>query len=186
MGYICGGCGTLQRHSSAERFDPAAGVWEALPSMVAGRSSPAAAVVAGRIYICCGRDSVRFLSSAERFDPTSGEWETLRPMSARRGVAAAAVLDGRLYVCGGHDGLEFRRSVERFDPDSGTWELLPPMRSRRSSASAVALWSCSVGPTTLGTEVPFPVGIGTLVAATSEEHAGPEQGSPLAPTPPSL
>jgi N-acetylneuraminic acid mutarotase len=151
MVYVCGGFAvdaTIERAmdiggTSAERFDPAANVWEPLPSMSNVRIEPAVAVAAGKIYVCGGRDGdgTRFLSSAERFDPSSGQWQALRPMSARRNAASAAVLEGRLYVCGGHDGAEFRRSVERFDPESGVWELLPPMRSRRSSANAVALWS---------------------------------------------
>merc|ERR1712083_452200 len=90
----CGGHNGQNELSSAERFDPVAQDWEALPPLSQRRSGAAVAVVAGLLYVCGGYDGSEVLSSMERFDPGTGAWEALALMSERRDHAAAAVFSG--------------------------------------------------------------------------------------------
>lgn len=142
--YVCGGFdGTEESLSTAERFDPLAGVWESLPPMHERRSMMGAAVVAGQLCVCGGHDGSRYgrraLNSAERFNPAANAWEPLPPMLERRLSAACVVLGGWLYMCGGFDGERSLASTERWGPAATTWEPQPPMADSRESAAAAVL-----------------------------------------------
>jgi len=94
--YVCGGHNGQQELSSAERYDPGAGAWEAMLPLSQRRSGAAVAVAAGRLYVCGGYDGWEVLSSVERLGPEAAVWEPAPAMSERRDHAAAAVFTGGL------------------------------------------------------------------------------------------
>merc|ERR1719171_435087 len=90
--YVCGGWDGYNDLSSAERFDPQRGCWEALPPMSIDRHRSTCAAMGGQLYICGGLGK----SSAEYFDPEANEWRALPDMSAARAGAACASMLTRI------------------------------------------------------------------------------------------
>lgn len=141
--YVVGGIDDGYRPMDAvERYDPALGEWEPLPSLNSARGAATAVVLAGRLYLLGGEVQGRALRDAQRFDPWLGAWEQLPPMHAGRIRAAAVVSGNFLYVIGGLDGARALRSAERYDPCSRKWQVLPPMHRPRYACVATALEGC--------------------------------------------
>lgn len=144
--FVCGGSVSERLSqeqeylSSAERFDPSTGTWEALPRMTAERSHAAIAVLGNQVYICGGCDNRQRHSSVERLQDSDGaSWEPLPSMNEPRAASAAAAVGGRIYLCGGRDGDQFLSSAERFDPALLRWEALRPMSAQRGAAAVAVL-----------------------------------------------
>ena len=64
---------------SAERYDPAANVWEKIAPMATARRSHCVAVLDGKLY-AAGGDGDGAAKSVERYDPALNVWEALAPM----------------------------------------------------------------------------------------------------------
>eukprot|EP00927_Polykrikos_kofoidii_P038844 TRINITY_DN33294_c0_g1_i1.p1 TRINITY_DN33294_c0_g1~~TRINITY_DN33294_c0_g1_i1.p1 ORF type:complete len:600 (+),score=69.30 TRINITY_DN33294_c0_g1_i1:161-1960(+) len=133
---VVGGFDGQEETCTAERFDPAVGVWESLPPMGVPRSVLGAAVVAGCLYVCGGQDGPL---SAECFDPAADSWAPLAPMASRRWSTGTAVIGGCLYACGGYEWERELDTAERYDPATGKWETLPSMSVCRGGAAVAAL-----------------------------------------------
>ena len=72
--------------SSVERYDPAAGAWEAVAPLAEGRDGLAVAVLDGKLYAVGGvNDDDDALSSVERYDPATNAWEAVAPMGTAVG-----------------------------------------------------------------------------------------------------
>lgn len=146
--YVCGG-GPDDRQSltTAARFSPGTGLWEALPRMMERRAYAAAGILGGRLYICGGSSNGvegPLLSSMERFNPGAGgalgTWEAMPPMSVAKKAASAAVVSGKLYVCGGvNDDMHTLAAVECFNPARMEWQATYPMLERRGYPVACAM-----------------------------------------------
>jgi len=134
------------------RFDPTAGSWEIMPSLLQSRSGAAAVAVTGQLYIFGGYYGTQTLSSVECLSPntnkhptpSSGAWQAVAPMSRCRSGTAAAVLRGRIYACGGIAVAKENplRSAERFTPSGmwcAEWEAVPPLQHRRTNAAGAVL-----------------------------------------------
>ncbi|MCW2722476.1 serine/threonine-protein kinase, partial [Pseudonocardia sp.] len=73
-----------------ERFDPATGTWQSLPTMPTARGGVAATCVDGRIVAAGGELPTAVLDTVEAFDIATGTWSTLPPLGeARHGMAVA-------------------------------------------------------------------------------------------------
>jgi len=89
---VCGGCtlgGHHQtanlHHNSGEYFDPAVGLWAALPNMKHSRSYAGVAVMAGRLYIIGGQSNLKtHLEDGESLDLTTLTWERVPSMMQAR------------------------------------------------------------------------------------------------------
>lgn len=152
--YLCGGFEGHLALGSVERFCPAKGSWEVLPSMKENRQYTCAGALKGKIYVCGGWAGPLPSRTVERFDPATTTWEQMPRMLVARWGAAACIMGNSLHICGGLD--EQRNplnSVERFDPAAeaspmassstaepneplahlalGAWEVAPPMKERR-------------------------------------------------------
>jgi hypothetical protein len=138
----CGGpTGTV---STAEVFNPATGVFTALPgSMTTARFLAAAAPLAdGDVLIAGGSNASGTLSSAELFDPTTDAFRATGSMTTGRYAPLAAPLANGdvLVAAGGGSSGNTLSSAEVFDPTSGAFTLLPvSMTTGRGAAMAAPL-----------------------------------------------
>jgi N-acetylneuraminic acid mutarotase len=136
--------------ASVARFDPAAGRWEDLPDLPAGRSSHDAAVVGDTLVVVGGwrmggagkapewHDTALLLDLA---DPKA-KWEAV-PQPFQRRALSAAVAGGKVYAVAGltADGGT-AHEVNVFDPAARTWATaatLPGGRMNGFSPAAVAV-----------------------------------------------
>ncbi|MBA4067637.1 MAG: hypothetical protein C0501_28815 [Isosphaera sp.] len=123
-------------HSLADcaRFDPAAGKWEELPPLPAGRSSHDL-VVAGDTLVVVGgwklggkdttpvwHDTALTLDLAAK----KPEWKSVPQPFQRRALTAAAV-GNRVYVVGGLEADGGDRRVDVLDVATGKWSAGPPI-----------------------------------------------------------
>eukprot|EP00927_Polykrikos_kofoidii_P003451 TRINITY_DN1136_c0_g2_i1.p1 TRINITY_DN1136_c0_g2~~TRINITY_DN1136_c0_g2_i1.p1 ORF type:complete len:553 (+),score=69.69 TRINITY_DN1136_c0_g2_i1:84-1742(+) len=136
---VVGGIRDSNPLCTAERFDPAVGVWESLPPMGVSCGRSSVRVLAGCLYVCSNQDG---WVAAERFDSRAESWVPLAPMASKRLGAGIAALGRHLYVCGVDEDERDLDIVERFDPAIGKWELLPSSLVSRKSAAMVALSGC--------------------------------------------
>jgi len=136
--YICGGVGEGGcARKAALCFDPRRGTWEELPSMVVQRHSPAAGVIAGKLYVCGGKGQ----ASVECFDMSTSKWERRKSMHVPRFGHAAVAFNNNLYVTGGAkaEGHGWH-AAERYNPNHGgmgEWVVLPSMSESRYLHSSV-------------------------------------------------
>jgi len=144
--YVCGGWSDNSdagfKLASVERFDPAVGMWETMPSMHARRAEEFAVLeFEGLIYAFgCGTKDGDLLFCVERFDIQQACWEELPPPSQSRCEFAWDVCGENLYICGGHDShtddAATLNSVERLNLATGSWQTMPSMLKPRYGASA--------------------------------------------------
>ena len=89
--------------SSAELYDPAAGVWTATSSLAAARSGHTATLLpSGRVLVAGGGNNSSLLSSVELYDPASGTWTASDNIGTpRSGHTATLLPSGRVLVAGG-------------------------------------------------------------------------------------
>ena len=118
-----GGCCTGT--ASAELSDPTTQFWTTVAPMSTGRTSPAAAVLAGDTqmlvsggYSCCN-DPIPTRSSAEIFDVNTKTWTLTASMTqARLGHTMTRLNDGSVLAAGGQilSGSPYLNSAERYYP----------------------------------------------------------------------
>jgi len=139
--YVFGGEGGAE--GTAERYDPATGVWDPLPlapysyTFGAGTS---AAVVSDKLYVVGGGHDDA--SDDLCFDPESHTWDALPRMQHGRRFCAAGALDGQLFVCGGRAKAPDQqplRSVERYDTTGGVWLDAPSLLAAIAHCRGAAL-----------------------------------------------
>jgi hypothetical protein len=108
-------------NAAAARFDPATGMWAAVPSMHSPRLGFAAILLRdGRVLAVDG-------GSAELFDPVTNTWSsTGSPISPRLDPVAVALADGRVLVVGEHGTIDSKAIVEIYDPTSAAFSEAAP------------------------------------------------------------
>jgi non-specific serine/threonine protein kinase len=84
-----------------ERFDPATGTWQNLPSMPTARGGVAATFVDGRIVAAGGEEPTRVLDTVEAYDVATGTWTRLAPLGVARHGMAMATVGTSVYTVGG-------------------------------------------------------------------------------------
>ncbi|MBX7193264.1 MAG: putative Ig domain-containing protein [Sandaracinaceae bacterium] len=144
-GSIGGGLAT----DTAERFDPATGLWSAVASLATPRRQHTVVSLAdGRAMVIGGyADSACWSSSiaaTETFDPASGAWSTTASLNELRshGFGVATLDDGDVLAVGGYrcDGVPpILGSVERYDATADSWTTVAPMPSARYSHTVTSL-----------------------------------------------
>ena len=141
---------TVECTASAELYDPALGIWRALPPMAAARCDASAVVLDdGRVLVAGG--SARTVlgthfgytgyhfdgqRSAELFDPATETWAPAASMHYPRDPSwycqplAQKLLDGRVLMPGLWWSIGEERQgpeTELYDPASDTWEVVGSM-----------------------------------------------------------
>ena len=95
---------SADKNSAAlERYDPASGNWEKLPSMPTPRGSYGAAYIDGRIVAVGGEEPTRVLATVEMYDISSKKWSTVAPLGTPRHGQVVAAVGSALYCIGGAD-----------------------------------------------------------------------------------
>ncbi|MBN9101942.1 MAG: protein kinase [Pseudonocardia sp.] len=84
-----------------ERFDPAAGTWQTMPTMPTARGGVAAACIDGRIVAAGGEEPTRVLATVEAYDIATGTWSTLAPLGVPRHGMSMAAIGNSVFAVGG-------------------------------------------------------------------------------------
>lgn len=122
----------LESVATVQRFDPALGTWETLPSLPAPRSSHEVVLVGPRLYVVGGwrlsggSGSGQWDDEMYVADLRSPElrWERL-PASLRLRALGVASLGERIVTIGGIDKNAASEAVHVYDPHSGSWSAGP-------------------------------------------------------------
>lgn len=123
-------------HSSASvaRFDPETGVWQAMTSLPAPRSSHAVAIANGTLYVVGGwklaggsfdAEWQNTLVSCDLSQPQC-VWKS-QPMPFSTRAHGAAVYEGKLYVLGGLTPEGSSDDVHVYDLEAGVWSRGPSL-----------------------------------------------------------
>ncbi|HVM64277.1 MAG TPA: kelch repeat-containing protein, partial [Acidimicrobiales bacterium] len=150
--------------STAERFDPVTGAFQATGSMSAHRARFTATRLAdGRVLVIGGmgtradagldplpspeegdepQPEIADLATAEVFDPSAGQFHSTGSMpGSRAGHAAALLSDGRVLVVGREQALDgpATASALLYDPRTGSFSATGSMTAARIGGVAVTL-----------------------------------------------
>ncbi len=136
--YAVGGFNGKSCLTSAERYDPAANVWEDIAPLKTPRRSLCAVALPDGVYALGGYNGEKYLNSVEKYDPAKNEWIQVQTMNHPRcTMACLSSADCRyIYVLGGYDGSPLNL-VERYDVVHDSWEFVTPMKSKRFMHAAV-------------------------------------------------
>jgi galactose oxidase-like protein/Kelch motif protein len=134
--------------STAERYDPASGLWAAAGDMVTARRGHTATRLAdGRVLIaggvtCCDTSGEVLTGTAEIYDPVGEGFQPAGSMETARALHAATLLaDGRVLVTGGFVGVDgsTTASAEIYDPSTDGFSPAGAMQVDRIGHSAILL-----------------------------------------------
>ena len=134
--------------SIVEVYDPKTNQWRRVADMPTPRTSPATAVVAGKIYVMGGysginnhRDNLMGSDVVEVYDPHTDTWERKKDMSLPRYQFGIGTVAGKIYAIGG--AVHFRDIkpgapgridlVEVYDPNTDMWAKRASMPTQRDS-----------------------------------------------------
>ena len=134
----------LHSDASVQRFDPATGRWNDLPSLPEPRSSHDAIAVEGSLYVIGGwtisGSEKRFAERNFVLDlrAAAPSWKSLPPLPDPRRALAVAKFGESIAAIGGLTDLgDPCSTVEFFDPKASTWSTGPELPSDGFGASAV-------------------------------------------------
>ncbi|HZZ82840.1 MAG TPA: kelch repeat-containing protein [Gemmataceae bacterium] len=136
--------------ADVERFDPAVGKWQSLPSLPVPRSSHDVAVVDGKLYVIGGwnmrgEDGEDWLDKALVLDlkADAPTWQEIDQPFQRRALIVT-VHDGKIFVIGGfnEDNVPERR-VDVYDPAQKTWSTVAELPGQDHNGFAPA--ACTLG-----------------------------------------
>jgi len=130
---------------TAEKYDPATGLWTEVPSMANARYGHSATLLAdGKVLVVGGAgpsgDSV-YTVRTEVFDPVTNRWRNADSLGVARAFhSAVALSDGSVIAAGGFtlpaNSLVLTDSAEIFDPSSVRWRPTGSLNVARSAGGA--------------------------------------------------
>ena len=123
--YLTGGInkGLNEIATEAKIYNPEAGTFQALPSMIQPRYTHFGVFFENKLFCFGGRyfgkGMVGILKACEYFDFNTWRWFEMCPMRKRRCTGNALVYGNEMYVFGGYTGDKERaRMVEKYDVDN--------------------------------------------------------------------
>lgn len=137
--YAIGGLGESNvLVASAERYDPVADAWTALPPLPAARQGAVGVAVGNtHVYVMGGAVGASIFATTYRYNIAQGTWQQMAAMPVAVKNSAAVFAEGKLYVLGGVAATGRVATVQVFDIAGATWSTATDMPAARSSHSAV-------------------------------------------------
>lgn len=130
--------------TAVDAYDPASGLWSALPSLPSARVRATATLLRnGRLLLAGGFSPVGggATNLCLIFDPATNAWSSTGSLLMGRGDHAATLLpDGRVLVTGGRltsSGTGGLGNAEIYDPASGTWSNAGTHTQRHSHSATL-------------------------------------------------
>ncbi len=135
-----------------DEFDPATGVWTALPDAPRPRDHFHAAVMGNKLYVAGGRLSgglggtfAPLIAEVDVYDFTTGTWSTAPDLPTPRAAASVASFNNEIYVIGGEIGEDLQgntvgdavKMTEAFNPATGTWSTKADLLTERHGTQAI-------------------------------------------------
>lgn len=139
--YVAYGFDGSGRLNSIESFNPHFRTWKVVADFKCELSSPACAVLNGKMYITGGKNSKnRAVATAAFYDPVRKDITVTTDLQIPRFGHGLVELDGHIYAVGGYgdDGGRVD-SVERYDECNRTWVAMPGLHDVRSALGCDAL-----------------------------------------------
>lgn len=139
--YVAYGFDGQGRLNTIEGYNAHFGTWKEVARFKCELSSPACAVLDGKMYITGGKNSRnRAVATAAYFDPVSRSITETTDLKIPRFGHGLVELDGYIYAVGGYgdDGGRVD-SVERYDSKTKTWKTMPGLNDVRSALGCDAL-----------------------------------------------
>jgi N-acetylneuraminic acid mutarotase len=147
MVLVAGGCTNSNcsaATSTAEIYDPNAGIWRATAKMSMLRYFFSATPLSdGSVLVeggCNQGNCTTVTTSAEIYNPRTRVWAPTGQMKVGRDYHTATLLkNGKVLVTGGYTVTGASNSVEMYDPTTATWSAMASMISGRALHTATAL-----------------------------------------------
>jgi N-acetylneuraminic acid mutarotase len=100
--YMGGGRSTSgSSMTAADVYDPATGLWSALPPMTVARYWATAVGLNGKLYVIGGYNGIEPVTTVEVYDPATNRWRTVSGMPTARWSLGAGAINGKVYAVGG-------------------------------------------------------------------------------------
>ncbi len=137
--YAIGGLGEeSELLASAERYDPVADSWVALPPLPSARQGAVGVAVGNtHVYVMGGAVGGSIFASTYCYSIAQGSWQQMAAMPVAVKNSAAVLSEGRIYVLGGVSATGRVATVQVFDIAGATWSTTTDLPAARSSHAAV-------------------------------------------------
>ncbi len=132
-----------------DEFDPATGVWRALPDAPRARDHFHAAVIGTKLYAAGGRRTSAgtgqifelTIPEVDAYDFSTGSWTTLPiAIPTQRGGSTAVAAGNELIVIGGESGVQetAHQQTEALNVTTNVWRRLADLKQGRHGTQAIA------------------------------------------------